>query len=118
MLNKERNSKLTARRVKDLFAALDDEGDGLITWEEFEPLMEDPTMKTFMKTLDLDIEDCENVFNILDVEGEGHITYDEFIHGMKAIRGGARRIDVATVLKVARKLDARLSYTIPKLIPE
>merc|ERR1712113_1234333 len=109
MLNKDRASNLMVRRVKDLFAALDASGDGLITWDEFQPLMGDPVMRSFMSTLELDVEDCENVFQFLDLDGEGGITFDEFIQGMKTIRGGAKRIDVATVLKLTRKIDARLN---------
>merc|ERR1712228_221141 len=80
--------------------------------------MGDPVMRSFMSTLELDVEDCENVFQFLDLDGEGGITFDEFIQGMKAIRGSAKRIDVATVLKLTRKIDARLNMVFPESAPK
>merc|ERR1712110_547923 len=117
-MSKDRASALMVRRVRDLFACLDASGDGLITWDEFQPLMGNPVMRSFMSTLELDVEDCENVFSFLDLDGEGGITIDEFIQGTKAIRGHAKRIDVATVLKLTKRIDARLNMVYPDSAPK
>merc|ERR1711920_94057 len=92
-------------RLKDMFSSLDHSHDGLITFEEFGPLMKTQTMKNYMATLELEVDDAQNVFTILDLDNEGGITFNEFIQGMKSIRGGARRIDVATLLKLVRRIS-------------
>merc|ERR1719188_270843 len=107
MMNKERAQKSYLAKVRDLFDELDDSGDGKVSWEEFQQLMTDKVMMTFLGTLDLEATDLENLFKLLD-DGDGKVGHDEFIQGVMSLRGAAKSIDLVTLLKVTRKMDHKI----------
>merc|ERR1712039_774208 len=81
-------------------------------------MIADPVVTAFMSTMEIDAEDCKNVFNFLDLDHEGFITFEEFLQGLKSVRGQAKRIDVATLPKITRKIDSKLNTIFPQVDPK
>ena len=59
-----------ARHVKPIFEAVDVNGDGNLSWEEFYLLM--------LKPVGMSEEDAKLAFKIIDTNGDGTLSFDEF----------------------------------------
>eukprot|EP00747_Dinoflagellata_sp_TGD_P086707 gnl/TRDRNA2_/TRDRNA2_163385_c1_seq2.p2 gnl/TRDRNA2_/TRDRNA2_163385_c1~~gnl/TRDRNA2_/TRDRNA2_163385_c1_seq2.p2 ORF type:complete len:177 (-),score=36.04 gnl/TRDRNA2_/TRDRNA2_163385_c1_seq2:155-685(-) len=94
-------------RLKHVFEELDESGDGILTRKEFDQILTDNRMKTWLSALEVDVTELVSLFSVLD-DGDGEISIDEFIHGVSKARGHAKAIDVLTLLKHTVKLDAKI----------
>jgi len=108
---KQKQRDLYCTKLKDTFKHLDIDGDGIISWDEFEPLITNPNLKTWLDTLDIDTYDLMTLFKIYD-RGDGQFNIDRFIEGMSHVKGPAKSIDVLKLLAnidvVNRKMDSIL----------
>eukprot|EP00929_Paragymnodinium_shiwhaense_P048399 TRINITY_DN24471_c0_g6_i1.p1 TRINITY_DN24471_c0_g6~~TRINITY_DN24471_c0_g6_i1.p1 ORF type:complete len:1006 (-),score=240.17 TRINITY_DN24471_c0_g6_i1:384-3401(-) len=77
--------------------------DLLVSWEDFEAQLENPTMKDFFKIIEIDIAEAENVFQLLDVEGVGTIALDQFLTGVLGLRGPSKAIDLCLLAQENRQ---------------
>lgn len=110
----QRETELYATKIKQAFLELDDSGDGFVNWEELGQIMEDDIMKHWLKSMQIDTSQVQNLFTLLD-DGDGRISYQEFMTGIQKVKGNAKSIDVVMVLKVlnqvSRKIDQMRSGT-------
>jgi hypothetical protein len=81
-----------------VFKEIDDSGDGLVTWDEFEQIIHDQRVLTWLAALDLDVHQCESLFWLLD-DGDGKISFQEFVEGVHRLKGTARSVDLITMAK-------------------
>ncbi|CAJ1370801.1 unnamed protein product [Effrenium voratum] len=81
-----------ASKLEQVFLTIDSTGEGIITERRLAEVLEDPTMKTYFQTLDLDVHESNALFHLLD-DGDGTVTLDEFIDGVMRCKGPARAID-------------------------
>jgi len=104
---KDRANKTLKRKMQLLFNTLDqDNQDGQISMAEFQVIGQNPLLKTWLASLDIETDDLTTLFKLVDVDGGGSITIDELVQRMPRIKGAARGVDV---LAIMRKL-ARMSY--------
>merc|ERR1712060_913417 len=61
----------------------------------------------YLKTLDVTVGDAQGVFKLLDVSGKGEVNIDEFVLSLMRFQGGARAVDVATLLYEGKRNEAR-----------
>lgn len=108
MMRKERANRTTTAKMRDIFVELDTSGDGSVTFEEFQHLMEDRFMMEFMATIGIEIDDLQEIFRLMD-DGDGQVHFDEFIKGIRSLRGEARNMDVQTLLNLTREMDRKIS---------
>jgi len=108
--NKKRYSQLLGQ----LFVAADTSGDGLVTLEEFENVINNPKVHTFLQVLELDISEVKSLFYMLD-NGDGSISYQEFINGVMRLKGQARSMDVIAVMTDCRKIITKLDALTDRL---
>eukprot|EP00913_Durusdinium_trenchii_P021515 g20217.t1 len=105
---KERELASYTRKVKNLFATMDQSGDGVINFEEFSKLVQSPMLQFLLSQLDLEYHDLLSLFEFLD-NGDGEITLTErqgcknrarwqrdteFLDGAAKLRGGAKALDI------------------------
>jgi len=107
MASKQKQLDQYCKLLAAFFTKLDESGDGLLSWEEFAAVLDDPKLKIFMSTLDLEPHDLVNLFHMID-GGEGEISIDEFMDAALRLRGAARSIDVAQILANTRRTDAKV----------
>jgi hypothetical protein len=86
-----------ARKLGQLFHAVDTSGDGKLSREEFLQVITHPFIKVFMQTLELEVHDAMALFEILD-DGDDMITYDEFTKGVMRLKGQARTMDIVCLM--------------------
>ncbi|OLQ14221.1 hypothetical protein AK812_SmicGene1705 [Symbiodinium microadriaticum] len=81
-------------KLEQVFHAMDDSGDGMITEERLTNILANPVAKAYFQTLDVDIYESAALFHLLD-NGDGEVTLEEFIEGIMRCKGQARAIDQA-----------------------
>jgi len=101
---KENARKSYGKKLKALFQELDDSNDGTINWDEFQSLLVDPQLRTFMSALDIEPHDLQELWEMLD-DGDGQITQQEFISGATRMKGPAKGIDMVGLLQKTKKLE-------------
>merc|ERR1719162_1838409 len=90
-----------------LFEVMDADGDGQLTWQEFENAFEVPEVATKLQMLDFEPESCRELFHLLD-HGDGSLSLEEFFEGITNMDGQARAKDTFTLLKVTSTLQKSL----------
>eukprot|EP00928_Gymnodinium_smaydae_P032194 TRINITY_DN23381_c0_g1_i1.p1 TRINITY_DN23381_c0_g1~~TRINITY_DN23381_c0_g1_i1.p1 ORF type:complete len:537 (-),score=51.34 TRINITY_DN23381_c0_g1_i1:116-1726(-) len=70
------------------------EGSGEITLEEWVTLLKDPTVMTWLSSMELDARDAALVFELIDESGDGQISFKELVRGVNKLKGGAKSMDL------------------------
>eukprot|EP00415_Alexandrium_ostenfeldii_P001167 UN1167 len=117
MMRKERSKRAATERLEDLFHELDDSGDGIVTWDEFQISLGDPVMRQFLATLDLEVGDLEELFRLLD-NGTGRVVCSDFVRGINTIRGQAKNIDLLTLVNLTKQMNTTLVRLKDDLFPK
>lgn len=94
-------------RLQELFNEADKDGGGYVSLKELSVVLEDPRVRHWLASLDLDIPEIDGLFRLLD-NGDGCISCDEFLSGIMKARGGAKAIDLVTLLAENAKIMKRL----------
>jgi len=97
------------REVGNLFSVMDADGSGSVSLAEIQDCFSDPLVIAFFSALDLDIEDTERIFQLIDSDDSGELGIQEFIDGCMKLKGGARSLDVFSVLKATERMQRRLN---------
>ncbi|CAE7213959.1 para [Symbiodinium natans] len=87
------NQATMAADLRTMFQALDEDGSGTLTREEFTDVLDDVMFIRHMKKLDIDLEELPDIFDILD-DGDGNITTEEFCMGLTRLQGVAMSRDM------------------------
>jgi len=108
---KEKAMTTHAQKMKLLFMSCDSSGDGYVEYDEFEEVVSDPGVKTWLASMDLDPSDIDQLFFLIDSNGngDGRISVEELIRGVSRLRGAARSIDMATLLSQQEQLAATMA---------
>mmetsp|Transcript_86137 Transcript_86137/g.248718 ORF Transcript_86137/g.248718 Transcript_86137/m.248718 type:complete len:647 (-) Transcript_86137:331-2271(-) len=102
---KDRNGY--AQRLLDFFEAADTSGDGYLTIEEFESILNDERVKFYLTSLELDPAESRQLFELLD-DGDQLVSVDEFVRGALRLKGQARSQDIVAIMHDCHKIMNRL----------
>merc|ERR1719352_2060408 len=91
------------QEFRTLFDTMDVDGDGQLTWQEFENAFEVPEVATKLKMLDFEPDSCRELFALLDT-GDGALSLVEFFDGMSKMDGMAKAKDSFKQLKLTETL--------------
>jgi len=94
-------------RLRELFMRTDADLSGVISWSEFQSNLDQPEMKFFFRSIDLDLSEARGLFRLLDVDESGEIDAEEFVMGCLRLRGNARSIDLVTIMNESRRSTHR-----------
>jgi Ca2+-binding EF-hand superfamily protein len=94
---KTKASAMLKKKMYTLFEALDQEGDGSVSQEEFEIIGNQPDVKMWLASMDVETDDLEALFKLIDDDGNGSVTVDELARRMPRIKGFARSIDLLSM---------------------
>eukprot|EP00927_Polykrikos_kofoidii_P057797 TRINITY_DN5198_c0_g1_i2.p1 TRINITY_DN5198_c0_g1~~TRINITY_DN5198_c0_g1_i2.p1 ORF type:complete len:576 (+),score=75.51 TRINITY_DN5198_c0_g1_i2:101-1828(+) len=81
-------------KVMTIYAEMDADGSGDVTYEEFCTHMSHPHMMAFAASLDIDTSDLQQFFSILSNNGTTAVDMETFVVGCIRLRGSARSMDV------------------------
>mmetsp|Transcript_89007 Transcript_89007/g.223958 ORF Transcript_89007/g.223958 Transcript_89007/m.223958 type:complete len:533 (+) Transcript_89007:92-1690(+) len=96
-----------AKNLLDFFEAADSSGDGVLTAEEFNEILSNPKIKTWLSMMDLSLHETEELFTIL-ADGDGLVSFDEFTKGVLTMRGAARSEDVMSIKRNGQKMHTEV----------
>merc|ERR1719506_316372 len=88
---------------------------GRISYFDFVNHLENVQMKSYFKSVDLDISEAKNLFRLLDVDDSGSIQAEDFVMGCLRLRGSAKAIDLATLMLETRRYHRKTQTQIAKL---
>lgn len=104
--NKKQASFTLRKKMRQLFTALDEDGDGRLELEEFVAIGNMPEVECWLASLDIETDDLKTLFSLIDVHGNGYITIDELVHRMPRIKGNARGIDMLAMQQRIHKEES------------
>ncbi|CAE7271789.1 Scn8a [Symbiodinium natans] len=101
-------------KLESIFLAIDDTGDGIISEERLNDILQNPKVAAYLETLELDLHEGVALFHLLD-NGDGEVTLDEFIDGIMRCKGPARAIDQVAMHADIKALDHKIAKLARKL---
>jgi len=87
-----------------IFEEADNNGDRMMSWEEFEAHLADPRVQAFFGHLELTGVEARRLFRLLDLDNDGVLDAAEFVTGCLCLRGAAKTVDVAALTYDLRKV--------------
>ena len=94
---KKRMSEVLREKMGSLFETVDENGDGKLDIDEFVRCCEDPNMKMWLESLDIETDDLVSLFRLCDSDQDGCISLEEIVSRLPRIKGVARSIDVLAI---------------------
>ena len=73
--------------------------EGVITWEAFQSELDNPDLRDYFKAVDLSIDEAQFLFTLIDIDESDRLTPDEFVNGCLRLKGGARALDLAVLMR-------------------
>jgi Ca2+-binding EF-hand superfamily protein len=104
---KKKMAAIGREKMRRLFEALDVEGSGELSFEEFATVATDPDVKFWLSSMDIEMDDLFTLFELIDEDHSGHITLEELATRVPRIKGSARSIDA---LATKQKLNEVLAW--------
>merc|ERR1711948_197480 len=91
-----------------------DEGgpEAQITWDAFKGKLHTPAMLDYFKTIDVDPSEGRGLFDLLDVDDSGTVDASEMVNGFLKLRGPAKALDIALLMRQFGSIKLRLLNTI------
>eukprot|EP00928_Gymnodinium_smaydae_P031477 TRINITY_DN23088_c0_g1_i1.p1 TRINITY_DN23088_c0_g1~~TRINITY_DN23088_c0_g1_i1.p1 ORF type:complete len:656 (+),score=147.58 TRINITY_DN23088_c0_g1_i1:99-1970(+) len=104
VLQKIKEKEAFASKLHEFFEAADTSGDGFLSLDELQSMVEDPAVVAWLKVMELEIYEVMGLYRLLDDDGDGTVSYDEFLGGAVRLKGNARAIDSILIMHEQRKL--------------
>jgi len=101
------SKKSTCSQLKTIFEDADTDGSGTITIEEFECHLRDRRVRAHLASLGLEVDKAQGLFRLLDMDDSGSIGLEEFVIGCMRLKGGAKSIDLVTLMYENKRLLAQ-----------
>merc|ERR1719434_417219 len=96
--------------LRDFFNELDENGNGVLTYDEFKShlIANGPGIFSY---LGLEVWDAVNLFEALDLDGSRQLDIKEFMDGCMKLRGQAKTFDMVTLMRENKKIVDEVSTT-------
>jgi Ca2+-binding EF-hand superfamily protein len=94
--------------MRRIFDEVDEDKDGLITWQKFRDYLKNEQAQAFFTTQALDTSDAAGLFSLLDKDGKGEVRVEDFALGCMRLRGQAKSSEVATLMRESRSASRKL----------
>lgn len=127
---KQRAMELHIKQMEKFFHHADVDKSGVITWKEFSEVLSDENLKTWLASMDLDVQDLELLFDHIGGAGSRRadgkpgakrgrqpttseiqddkpgISKDQLIHGISNLTGPAKNMHVKILMSSVKELEA------------
>lgn len=94
-------------RLKAIFEEGDRDTGGSLSRREFEQVLKDSRVQAWLAQLELEVNEVRGLFLLLD-DGDGNLSFEEFMSGIMRLRGGAKNVDLITLLYENKKIHMEL----------
>jgi hypothetical protein len=96
---KTRATAIHRRKMEKLLKLADTNKDGFLSLAEFEAVLHNPGVKTWLESMDLETRDGKLLFHLLDKNGDDKLSVDELTQGTGRLKGIARSIDTQVIIR-------------------
>ena len=93
IIQKKRTTAEYTKKMTKLFKRAAGDGGASITREQFEKLMQDQWIRTWLSAMEINVNNVERLWILLD-DGDGRLTAEELVKGLARLKGGAKSIHV------------------------
>jgi len=100
---------------RQLFLDLCNES-GVITWEAFKTELHNPDLMNYFRAVDLSIDEAHFLFTLIDIDESGSLTPEEFVNGCLRLKGSARALDLAVLMREVVHTQRQLTAVSTALI--
>jgi len=97
-----------ATNLADLLMAMDADGNGYISKEEWDAALGDSEVTTMMRFLNIGGGEASNIWGILDVYEEGVLEIEELVQALMQFEGPAKSIDIHRLTHQVNTLVAQM----------
>jgi len=94
-------------KLQSLYDEIDQNGDGEITYDEFCKHLDDPLMRAFAASLEIEPTDARQFFCILSEHGKIPVNCDTFVVGCIKLKGMAKSMDLMDLVYSFRRNTAQ-----------
>mmetsp|Transcript_31404 Transcript_31404/g.72846 ORF Transcript_31404/g.72846 Transcript_31404/m.72846 type:complete len:1104 (+) Transcript_31404:60-3371(+) len=104
---RQRQIKTHVKKMSLLFKEFDADRNGILDRAEFRALARDPAVVTWLSSMGLEVNDADTLFTMVTKESGGNknkLTALELVKGVAHLKGSAKSIDMAVVMKENREL--------------
>jgi len=109
MTNSQEDQDLyVARNVISVFKKSNLNEYGEITWQAFEALLETSELQKLFKSAHVDVSDARRLFKLIDTDDSGTVDPDELMNGWLRLKGTAKSIDLALLMRESARADAEI----------
>eukprot|EP00448_Togula_jolla_P017802 CAMPEP_0170584276 /NCGR_PEP_ID=MMETSP0224-20130122/8604_1 /TAXON_ID=285029 /ORGANISM="Togula jolla, Strain CCCM 725" /LENGTH=642 /DNA_ID=CAMNT_0010907703 /DNA_START=1 /DNA_END=1929 /DNA_ORIENTATION=- len=99
-----KKKKAYMNKLRTFFQEADTSGDGCLSKEEFEVIMSNPKVTSWLQILELEVVESGMLFNLL-AEDTGQVTIEQFMQGVGRLKGLSRSIDTISIQRDINKLQ-------------
>uniref|UniRef100_A0A7S4QPG4 EF-hand domain-containing protein n=1 Tax=Alexandrium monilatum TaxID=311494 RepID=A0A7S4QPG4_9DINO len=96
---KEVQEMQRVRQASRLFKRLDEDQSGLITFMEVEAHLETTEVRSFFKSINVEVTDARVLFDLMDMDGSGALDFEEFLDGCMRLQSPAKALDLVLLMK-------------------
>lgn len=100
-----------AQSICDLFIK-DIEQDQELNGEEFAEKMKSQAMRDFFREIEVDFSDAMDFFMLMDTNNSGTVSAEEIVNGCLRLRGPAKSLDMAILVRAVDNIENKLSELI------
>jgi len=109
-LQKKRDEEGHKDQIREIFAEVDQSGDGNLSWQELQVMLENRKMRRWAEKIGIDPLHLTELFKMLR-KGEGtlqesYVVLDEFVSGLLKVGGTARSIDILGISHAVQKMHS------------
>jgi len=97
IIQKKRTTAEYTRKMTKLFERAAG-GSGSISRKEFEQVMQDQWIRTWLSAMEINVNNVERLWMLLD-DGDGRLTAEALVRGFARLKGGAKSIHVLAHVK-------------------
>lgn len=102
--------------MKRCFEEADEDNSGKISWEEFKSYMENPRMRAYLATKQLDAYDARSFFDMIRDGQSDEIDIGTFIVNCQRMKGAAKSVDLLAVLHETRETKRTMKALLRKFV--
>jgi len=106
--NEIKETQQMAADIRSFFEDADRDASGQLSQKELENHLQDPRVKAYFASLDIEVSQASDLFSLLDVDDSGDISLEEFLDGCMRLHGSASSMDVNLLLWEIEKLMCKV----------
>jgi hypothetical protein len=98
-----RAAAIHRRKMEKLMKLADTNRDSQLSLEEFEAVVDNPSVKSWLESMDLETRDARLLFRLMDRNDDRSLSLDELTFGFAKLKGLAKSVDTQLIIQAMLK---------------